>query len=316
MPILIAGLLLRPVPQSADSISSHPLLRRRRDLGKIDRGLAFRKPQRGKANAYFADGIQDEILTRLSKITDLKVISRTSTQHYKSVPENLPEIARELEVAHISEGNVQKSGDIRSGQCAANQSSDRLHVWADTFDRKLTDIFSVESDVAKAIADQLRAKLTGREELIAAIPTGNPEACDAYLRGLAYTLKAGGGTPTNSWRAEISSRSSSLRPEVRPWLGAIISSWNHEDTLPQLCNRQSHCAMRRGRPPRLRYASAQTRRGVICKRILPLRLPERLTPPWVTLNKHGHFYRTIVGFLNRSLMSRADEVNGTGVNWP
>ena len=142
-------------------------------------------------NAYFADGIQDEILTRLSKIADLKVISRTSTQHYKSAPENLPEIARQLGVAHILEGSVQKSGDAVRVNVQLIKAANDSHLWADTFDRKLTDIFSVESEVAKAIAEQLRAKLTGQEEqVIAAKPTDNPEAYDAYLRGLAYTLES------------------------------------------------------------------------------------------------------------------------------
>src|SRR5438309_4775585 len=152
--------------------------------------LPFENRSEEKANAYFADGIQDEILTRLSKIADLKVISRTSTQHYKSAPENLPEIASQLGVAHILEGSVQKSGDAVRVNVQLIKAVNDSHLWADTFDRKLIDIFSVESEVAKAIAEQLRAKLTGREEqIIAAKPTDNPEAYDAYLRGLAYTLK-------------------------------------------------------------------------------------------------------------------------------
>src|SRR6266852_480840 len=165
--------------------------------------LPFENRSQDKDDSYFADGIQDEILTRLSKIADLKVISRTSTQHYKSVPENLPEIARQLGVAHILEGSVQKSGDAGLVNVQLIKAANDSHLWADTFDRKLTDIFSVESDVAKAIADQLRAKLTGQEEdVIAAKPTDNPEAYDAYLRGLAYTLKAGGVTPANSLGAQ------------------------------------------------------------------------------------------------------------------
>ena len=154
--------------------------------------LPFENRSDDQDNAYFADGIQDEILTRLSKIADLKVISRTSTQHYKSAPENLPEIARQLGVAHILEGSVQKSGDAVRVNVQLIKAANDSHLWADTFDRKLTDIFSVESEVAKAIADQLRAKLTGQEEqVIAAKPTDNLEAYDAYLRGLAYTLKPG-----------------------------------------------------------------------------------------------------------------------------
>ena len=152
--------------------------------------LPFENLSSDKENAYFADGIQDEILTRLSKIADLKVISRTSTQHYKSAPENLPEIARLLGVAHILEGRVQKSGDAVRVNVQLIKAANESHLWADTFDRKLTDIFAVESEVAKAIADQLRAKITGQEEqVIAAKPTENVEAYDIYLRGLAYSLK-------------------------------------------------------------------------------------------------------------------------------
>src|SRR5215813_6774139 len=152
--------------------------------------LPFQNLSEDKANAYFADGIQDEILTRLSKIADLKVISRTSTQHYKSAPENLGGIGRLLGVAHILEGSVQKSGDAVRVNVQLIKAGNDSHLWAETFDRKLTDIFSVESEVAKAIADQLRAHLTGEEEqVIAAKPTDNSEAYDAYLRGLAYTLK-------------------------------------------------------------------------------------------------------------------------------
>src|SRR5436305_2621761 len=164
--------------------------------------LPFENRSEDKANAYFAEGIQDEILTRLSKIADLKVISRTSTQHYKSAPDNLPEIAKQLGVAHILEGSVQRSGDAVRVNVQLIKAATDSHLWADTLDRKLTDIFSVESEVAKAIADQLRAKLTGQEEqVITAKPTDNPEAYDAYLRGLAYTLKTQ-NTPANALGAQ------------------------------------------------------------------------------------------------------------------
>jgi TolB-like protein/Tfp pilus assembly protein PilF len=154
--------------------------------------LPFENLSEDKANAYFADGIQDEILTRLSKIADLKVISRTSTQQYKSAPGNLPEIARQLGVAHIVEGSVQKSGDAVRVNVQLIRAANESHLWADTFDGKLTDIFSVETEVAKAIADQLRAKLIGQEEqVLAAKPTNNPEAYDAYLRGLAFSERSG-----------------------------------------------------------------------------------------------------------------------------
>ena len=143
-----------------------------------------------KENAYFADGIQDGILTRLSKVANLKVISHTSTQHYKGVPRNLPEIAKQLGVAHVLEGSVQKNGDTVRVNVQLIRAANDSHLWAETFDRKLTDIFSVESEIAKAIADQLRAKLTGYEEqVIAAKPTDNMEAYDLYLRGQYFWNK-------------------------------------------------------------------------------------------------------------------------------
>jgi serine/threonine protein kinase/Tfp pilus assembly protein PilF len=171
----------------------------------IERSIAvlpFENRSEDKANAYFAEGIQDEILTRLSKIADLKVIARTSTQHYKSAPENLAEIGKQLGVAHVLEGSVQRSGDGVRVNVQLIKAANNSHLWADTFDRKLTDIFSVESEVAKSIAEQLRAKLTGQEEqVIAAKPTDNVEAYDAYLRGLAYSLKTA-ITPANSLGAQ------------------------------------------------------------------------------------------------------------------
>jgi len=183
------------------------LLRRptRSALAIVEKSIAvlpFENLSRDPDNAYFADGIQDEILTRLAKIADLNVISRTSTQHYKSAPDNLSEIGKQLGVAHILEGSVQKSGDAVRVNVQLIKAANDSHLWADTFDRKLTDIFSVESEVAKAIAEQLRAKLTGQEEqVIAAKPTDNPEAYDAYLRGLAYNLKTT-NTTANSLGAQ------------------------------------------------------------------------------------------------------------------
>src|SRR5438874_6767021 len=172
--------------------------------------LPFANLSEDKANAYFAEGIQDEIVTRLAKIADLKVISRASTQRYKSAGENLSEVSKQLRVAHIVEGNVQRSGDAVRINVQLIKAADHSHLWAETFDRKLTDIFSVESEVAKAIADQLRVHLTGREEqVINAKPTDNPEAYDAYLRGLAYTLKTG-LSPTDQIAAQ-----SYLREAVR-----------------------------------------------------------------------------------------------------
>ena len=202
--VIAAGLILL----AALALGGLQLFRRSASVGNrettasaiVEKSIAvlpFENLSEDKANAYFADGIQDEILTRLAKIADLKVISRTSTQHYKSAPENLPEIARQLGVAHVLEGSVQKSADAVRVNVQLIKAANDSHVWAETFDRKLTDIFSVESDVAKAIADQLRVKLTGQEErVITAKPTDSPEAYDAYLRGLAYNLKTS-ATPTN-----------------------------------------------------------------------------------------------------------------------
>jgi TolB-like protein/Tfp pilus assembly protein PilF len=154
--------------------------------------LPFANLSEDKANAYFAEGIQEEILTRLAKIADLKVISRTSTQRYQSKPNNLSEIAKQLGVANILEGSVQKAGDTVRVSVNLIQAASDSHLWADTYDRKLTDILGVESEIAKAIAEQLQAKLTGHEEqALAAKPTNNPEAYDAYLRGLAFEARGG-----------------------------------------------------------------------------------------------------------------------------
>src|SRR4051812_1850639 len=130
--------------------------------------LPFENLSSDKENAYFAEGIQDEILTRLSKIADLRVISRTSTQHYQTAPENLRAIAKQLGVAHVLEGSVQKSADTVRVNVQLIKAASDTHLWSDTFDRKLTDILSVETEVAKTIADQLRAKLSGQEEEVIA----------------------------------------------------------------------------------------------------------------------------------------------------
>src|SRR6266567_1685106 len=159
--------------------------------------LPFESLSEDKANAYFADGIQEEILTRLAKIADLKVISRTSTQQYQSKPGNLFEIAKQLGVANILEGSVQKAADQVRVNVQLIQVASDSHLWADTYDRKLVDIFAVESEMAKAIADTLQAKLTGGEQqALAAKPTNNSEAYDAYLRGLALDARA--SSPTDS----------------------------------------------------------------------------------------------------------------------
>jgi len=149
--------------------------------------LPFANLSEDKANAYFAEGIQEEILTRLAKIADLKVIARTSTQQYQSKPRDLSEIAKQLGVANILEGSVQKVADQVRVNVQLIHAASESHLWADTYDRKLTDIFGVESEIAKAIAESLQAKLTGGEQRALAVkPTNNAEAYDAYLRGLAF----------------------------------------------------------------------------------------------------------------------------------
>jgi TolB-like protein/Tfp pilus assembly protein PilF len=152
--------------------------------------LPFDNLSEDKSNAYFAEGVQDEILTRLAKVADLKVISRTSTQHLKSVPDDLPQIAKQLGVAHVLEGSVQKANDqIRVNVQLINALTD-THLWAETFDRKLTDIFAVESEIAKTITDTLQAKLSGSEQhAIAARPTENTEAHQLYLKGRFFWNK-------------------------------------------------------------------------------------------------------------------------------
>jgi TolB-like protein/class 3 adenylate cyclase/Flp pilus assembly protein TadD len=152
--------------------------------------LPFGNLSRDPDNAYFVEGIQDEILTRLSKIADLKVISRTSTQKYKSAPENLRDVARELGVANILEGSVQRSNDqVRVNVQLINALTD-AHLWADTYDRKLTDMFAVESEIAKTIAEMLQARLTGSEKTaISKKPTENPEAHELYLKGRFFWNK-------------------------------------------------------------------------------------------------------------------------------
>jgi TolB-like protein/Flp pilus assembly protein TadD len=155
--------------------------------------LPFENLSRDPDNAFFAEGVQDEILTRLAKVADLKVIARTSTQRFKSAPDDLQQIAKQLGVTNILEGNVQKANDqVRVNVQLINALTD-AHLWADTYDRKLTDIFAVESDIANAVAETLQARLTGSEKSsIAKTPTVNPEAYELYLRGKFFAEKRTG----------------------------------------------------------------------------------------------------------------------------
>src|SRR4029079_3141047 len=160
---------------------------------KVDKSVAvlpFENLSEEKANAYFAEGIQDEILTKLATVRDLKVISRTSTAKYQSKPDNLKTVANELGVATLLEGAVQKSGDkvrVNVQLIAARTDS---HLWAKTYDRDFKDVFAVESEVAQEIADTLQAKLSPSEShALASVPTQDPQAYDLFLQG-EYQLRA------------------------------------------------------------------------------------------------------------------------------
>jgi TolB-like protein/Tfp pilus assembly protein PilF len=183
--------------------------------------LPFENLSRDPDNAYFADGIQEEILTRLAKIAGLKVISRTSTQRYQGKPRNLGEIARQLGVANILEGSVQKIADqVRVSVQLINAQTDS-HLWAESYDQKLTDILGVESEIAKRIAESLQIKLTGREEQALAVkPTNNPEAYDAYLRGLASQTRSRFSIDTQTKAASFYERAVQLDPNFAlAWAG-------------------------------------------------------------------------------------------------
>ncbi|CAN5753913.1 hypothetical protein BH20VER1_BH20VER1_20360 [soil metagenome] len=157
--------------------------------------LPFENLSHDPDNAYFATGVQDEILTRLARVSDLKVISRTSTQQYQSQsrPGNLTEIARQLGVANILEGSVQKAGDRVRVTVQLIHAATDTHLWAESFDRTLSEIFEVQSEIAQRVAQELEAKLTGREHerITSAAPTNNPKAYEAYLRGLALDTGQG-----------------------------------------------------------------------------------------------------------------------------
>src|SRR6476660_1680101 len=186
--------------------------------------LPFENLSHDPDNAYFADGIQDEILTRLASIAELKVISRTSTQRYQSKPRNLGEIAKQLGVTNILEGSVQKAADqVRVNVQLINAQTDS-HLWAETFDRKLADIFGVETEIAKRIAEALQAKLTGREEQALAVkPTNNREAYDAYLRGLALET---GGTTAAFYHSDLLGKAASFYERAVQLDPTFVIAWS------------------------------------------------------------------------------------------
>ena len=181
--VLLAGLLWKRAPEPAQAAAAAP--------GKSIAVLPFENLSDDKSNAWFAQGMQDEILTRLAKVGELKVISRSSTQHYGSSPDNLPEVARQLGVANILEGSVQRAGDKVHVNVQLIEAATGQHLWADIYDRKLDDVFGVEGEVAQAIASALQTRLNGGEQqAMVQRPTDNPAAYEAYLRGLGDEMRA------------------------------------------------------------------------------------------------------------------------------
>src|SRR5882724_9468203 len=194
--IIAAGLLVFQLVRSKSALTPRPVTQPETRPGfqseaatvsaKSIAVLPFDNLSDDKSNAYFAEGIQDEILTRLSKIAALKVISRSSTQKYKSSPDNLREVGKQLGVAHLLEGSVQKIANAVHINVQLIRAATDEHLWAESYNRKLDDVFGVEGEVANAIADQLNAKLSGTEQkAVTEKPTQNTAAYDAYLRGLA-----------------------------------------------------------------------------------------------------------------------------------
>jgi adenylate cyclase len=210
--------------------------------------LPFENLSEEKGNAYFAEGVQDEILTRLAKVADLKVISHTSTQRFKSAPEDLRQIAKQLGVMNILEGSVQKAADqVRVNVQLINALTD-AHLWAETYDRKLTDIFAVESDVAKTIADTLQAKLTGSEQrALTTQPTANPEAYQLYLQGRFFWNKRTAADLQKS--IEFFNQAIARDPKYALAYAALAQSWvvlpAYNGGAPNECFPQGEAAAKR-----------------------------------------------------------------------
>ena len=222
--IAAAALLGYQVFRAKPPVSASGLSNREVPLKSIA-VLPFESLSEDKANAYFAEGIQDEILTRLSKIADLKVISRTSTQRYKSAPADLKEIAKQLDVANILEGSVQRATDqVRVTVQLINAATD-AHLWAETYDRKLLDTFQVESDIAQKIATTLEAKLTGKEKAaISMRGTDNPQAYETYLHAVA--LRESQSDADNARMRDLLREAVRLDPnfvEAWSWLAVLES---------------------------------------------------------------------------------------------
>jgi TolB-like protein/Flp pilus assembly protein TadD len=189
--------------------------------------LPFENLSEDKANSYFVDGMQDEVITRLAKIAELRVISRTSTQRYKTRATNLAEIARELGVSHLVEGTVQRIGDRVRINVQLIRAANEGHLWAEIYDRNLTDIFAVQTELATAIAHSLQAKLTGKEQqAVAERPTENLAAYDAYLRGIDFYSRPGQDPSDERKAAEAFEEAVRLDPK-------FAQAWAH---LSQVCS--------------------------------------------------------------------------------
>jgi len=261
--------------------------------------LPFENLSHDPDNAYFADGIQEEILTRLSKIADLKVISRTSTQRFKSTPDNLLEIARQLGVANILEGSVQRSADQVRVNVQLIKAATDAHLWADTFDRKVTDVFAVESEIAKAVADTLQAKLSGAEQsAIAARPTENSEAHELYLRGRYFFGKRGAD---NLKRAiDYFNQAIAKDPNYAPaYAGiadsyAILSESPHESRADAL--NKARVAAEKALALDNKLAEAHVSRGLLFVEDLNLKEAEREYQRAIELNPNYAFAHYLFGF--------------------
>jgi TolB-like protein/Tfp pilus assembly protein PilF/tRNA A-37 threonylcarbamoyl transferase component Bud32 len=205
--------------------------------------LPFADLSPARDQEYFCDGIQEEILTRLSKIADLKVISRTSTQRYKDAPENLPEIAKQLGVAHILEGTVQKVDDQMRVTVQLIKAENDSYLWSEKYDRKLTDIFAVESEIATNIAAVLQAKLTGAEQrAIATRPTENTEAHQLYLKGIYF------------WNKRTAP---DLRTAIEYFKGAIGKDANYALAYAGLADAYTILSVLRGEGPTVTVSEAK-----------------------------------------------------------
>src|SRR5436309_6474677 len=218
---LLAASLVALAAAAGWIVSKSDLIRRPLTTGLAV--LPFENLSDDKEHAFFADGVQDDILIKLAKIADLKVISRTSVMQYRG-KQDVRQIGDALRVSHVLEGSVRRDGARIHLNAQLIDTRTDTHVWAEEYDRDLADVFAIQSEIAKTVADQLQAKLSGQEEqVIAAKPTDNPEAYDAYLRGLAYILKAG-NTPANDLAAQKYLREA-VRLDPKFALAWALLSW-------------------------------------------------------------------------------------------